>query len=156
MPEVRYEVPGVPPRAAYGLSAFLPHLTRAAGSGYQTYKPGIHGSPGTVPIPAPAPALPDAGAVGLGMAGQSTSSMSPDMWWPQQYYSDGIYNRPGAGMPIQVYDPTTPAYTTVLPVPAGNPAPTLRKESATLARRALLQRIRQLPWYPRLYKAPSA
>lgn len=155
MPQVRYELPGVPPGPARGLSAFLPHLTPAASSGYQVYKAGLVGSPGTRPVPAPLPAMPDTGIAGLG-GGQSTSAMAPPEWWPQQYYQTGITNRPGAGMPILLPSTTHPGPATVLPVPAGNLAPGLRSGSATLARRTILQRVKQLPWYPRHYRAPSA
>jgi hypothetical protein len=59
-------------------------------------------------------------------------------------------------MPIQLYDPVHPGRTTVLPVPVPAIGKVLRSNQAMTARRALLNRVRQLPWYPRTWVTPPA
>ena len=157
MPDVRYSVPGVPPGPAQGLSAFTPGLTRAAGSGAQSYKYALAGYPGTRAIPAPASALNVAGGVvGQQQQGTARSTDAPDAFWPNQYYQSFIAEPPGAGMPVAVYDPVRPGLTTLLPVPAVNVDLYGRSNQDMKIRAAVLQRVRQLPWFPRVYKAPSA
>jgi hypothetical protein len=157
MPEVRYQVPGVPAGPAAGLTAFLPHFNRAAAGGAQSYKYGIFGGPAAYhPAPttdtAPSPDVGD-----LALAGTSRSSDCPDGWWIDDYNLTGArYERPGAGMPIQFYSPTQPGLTTLLPIPAENVALNARANSAKLARTTLLNRVRQLPWYPRTWVTPNA
>lgn len=155
MPTVRYRLPGVPPGPAAGLSAFLPSYEAPASSGAQSYKYALVGSPGTTAIPA-APTYTDAGSCAQAQMGGARSSDAPPAWWPQQYYQAQVQERPGAGMPIRLPDWTTPGPNTVLPVPAGNYAQVYQVASARLAQRTILQRVKQLPWFPRLYKAPSA
>ena len=154
MPDVRYSVPGVPPGPAAGLSAFLPHFNRPAASGAQSYKYAvgvIQRAPAPTRDTAPSPDVGD-----LANVGTSRSTDAPDSYWPQKYYQGFIAEPPGAGMPVQRYDTVRPGLTTVLPVPALNPAGTLRRDSAVLARQAILNRVRQLPWFPRVYRAPNA
>ncbi len=154
---MRYEVPGVPAGPALGLSAFLPHFNRAAAGGAQSYKYGVRGGPAQFHYAPTTDTVPSTDVGDLANAGYSRSSDAPDGYWPNDY--DVVINdqeRPGAGMPIRFYSPTTPGPTTVLPVPAGNPAPGLRRDSARLARTAILQRVRQLPWFPRMFQAPDA
>jgi hypothetical protein len=148
----------VPPGAGAGagISAFMPHFNRQCAGGAQSYKYGIENGPATYhPIStrdtAPSPDVGD-----LAQAGTSRSSDCPDGWWIDDYNLTGNnYERPGAGMPIQFYSPVAPGLTTLLPVPAENVALALRGNSATLARRALLNRVRQLPWWPRTWTAPN-
>lgn len=157
MPEVRYTVPGVPQGPAAGLSAFLPHANKYAASGAQSYKYGVKDGPATYHHAPTRDTRPSPDMGDRALSGYSQSSDCPDGWWIDDYNVHGPeYERPGAGMPIQFYSPTQPGLTTVLPIPAGNPAPGLRRDSATLARRTILNRVRQLPWFPRLYKAPDA
>lgn len=159
MPEVSYRVPGVPAGPSNGLTAFMPHYNRPAGGGAQSFKYAVNGYPGTRGIPAP----PDPSAVvaagnlvaGATM-GAARSVDAPPFIYPGQYYESFIAERPGAGMPIQYYSPTQPGLTTVLPVPASNVALGLRRDSARLSRRAILNRVKQLPWFPRNYEAPNA
>lgn len=156
MPEVRYSVPGVPPVAAMGLSAFMPHFNRAAAGGAQGYKYAVNGSPGTRGIPAPTrDTVPSPDKGDLGLAGQSRSSDAPDMIFPQKYYQEYIAEPPGAGMPVRYYSPTQPGLTSLLPVPAEDGRAGYQRDSARLSRRALLNRVRQLPWFPRMYQAPD-
>src|SRR5258708_17979556 len=104
MPDFSYRVPGVPPGPAAGITAFLPHYNRPAGSGAQSYKYAVNGWPGTRAIPAPMdPAAvhaahnPVAGAA----MGSARSADAPQAWWPQKYFQSFIAEPPGAGMPIQ-------------------------------------------------------
>lgn len=154
MPTVRYRLTGVPPGPAAGLSAFLPAYEAPAGSGAQSYKYGLVGSPGTTAVRA-VPTISDGGPVSQAMMGGARSEDAPMAWWPQQYYQTSIQERPGAGMPILLPSTTTPGPNTVLPVPAGSYRVTYQASSARLAQRAILQRVKQLPWFPRLYKAPN-
>ena len=157
MPEVSYRMPGVPPGPGQGITAFLPHFNRAAAGGAQSYKYAVEGYPGTRRIPvdmhntAPSPDLGD-----LALTGTARSSDAPNGIWPNKYYQTFIAEPPGAGMPIQVYSPTQPGLTALLPVPANNVALGLRSSSARLSRKAILQRVKQLPWWPRQYEAPNA
>jgi hypothetical protein len=110
------------------LSAFLPHFNRLAASGAQAYKGGVTGYPGTVAIPCTpstqgVPPSPDPGDIA--QMGTSRTSDAPDAFWPNLYYDvptrvggDGDRFYPGAGMPIQIYDPVRPQDTTMIPVPA--------------------------------------
>lgn len=159
MPDVRYSLPGVPPGPAMGISAFTPPLARQAASGAQSYKYAVAGYPGTRAIPVDThvngtPPSPDPGD--MSQMGSSRSSDAPDAFWPNQYYQTFIAEPPGGGYPVQVYDPTRPGLTSLLPVPAVQVALHGRGHQAMLARRAVLQRVRQLPWFPRLYKTPRA
>lgn len=156
MAEVRYQVPGVPPGPAAGMTAFLPHFNRAAAGGAQSYKYAVSGHPGTRRIPAPTlntQMQPDEGD--KAQMGTARSSDAPQAWWPQQYYQRFLAERPGAGMPVAVYSPTQPGRTTLLPVPSRDLGIVGRSDSARLARATLLNRVRQLPWFPRVYSAPD-
>jgi len=165
----RYTTTGIPPsEAAVGLSAFMPHFNRLAASGAQAYKGSVTGHPGTVAIPInPArqgvPPSPDPGDMAL--MGTSRSSDAPDAIWPNQYYTNpvaetgGIRGQafwPGAGMPVQMYDPVRPQDTTMIPVPAGDLRSVYQKHSAKLAggvspggKRALNQPAAMIRWLQR-------
>ena len=154
MAEVRYQVPGVPAGPARGLSAFTPGLTRQAGGGAQRYKYAVTSLLGRGAIPAPTvntQMSPDLGD--LAQAGTARSSDAPQAWWPQQSYQALAVERPGAGMPIAYYSPQFPGRTTLLPVPAVNLRTRYLADSARLSRRAVLNRVRQLPWWPRTWQA---
>lgn len=154
MPEVRYQVPGVPPGPARGLSAFTPQLTRQASGGAQRYKYAVTSLMGRGAIPAPTlntQMQPDPGD--LAQAGTSRSSDAPPVWYPQQSYQGLIAERPGAGMPIAYYSPQFPGRTTLLPVPARDMRVRYLQDSARLSRAAVLNRVRQLPWWPRDWHA---
>lgn len=156
MAEARYQVPGIPEGPAAGLSAFMPQLTPHAASGAQAYKYDVVSYLGLVQVPAPTgdtQISPDIGDAG--MMGSGRSSDAPQAWWPQKGYQATALERPGAGMPVQVYSPTQPGLTTLLPVPAQDYRAQYGRDSARLARPAILQRIRQLPWFPKLYQAPD-
>lgn len=159
MPEVSYRVPGVPSGPGMGITAFLPHFNRHAGGGAQSYKYALIGHPGTRSIPAPysTAALHAAGnPAAKAQQGTAQSADAPPAIWPNQYYQTYLAEPPGAGMPVQVYSPTQPGLTSLLPIPANNVALGLRQSSARLSRRAILQRVKQLPWWPRQYEAPNA
>jgi hypothetical protein len=120
----RYRTTGLPPAAANGATAFAPHFNRLAGSGAMEYKAQVEGQPGTMGIPVagsflPVPS-PDLGDIA--QMGYSRSSDAPNMIYPNQYWTTpepAFW--PGAGMPIQMYDPVRPQDTTMIPVPAVNP-----------------------------------
>ena len=157
MPNIRYQLPGLPESQAAGLSAFLPHFGGYAASGRQAYKYDVAGTMGMMAIPAPTvntQIQPDQGD--KAQMGSARSSDAPQAFWPQKWFQGTIKELPGAGMPIQLYDPVHPGRTTVLPVPIPAIGKVLRSNQAMTARRALLNRVRQLPWFPRVYKAPDS
>lgn len=157
MAEPRYAVPGIPAQEANGLTAFMPHFNRLAASGAQSYKYGMVGRPGTQAVPAPTvdtQISPDAGD--KAMMGTARSSDAPPVWFPQQYYQPLIAERPGAGMPILLVDPAPTGQRDLLPVPAVNVSLALRSAQAMSPPTGVVQRVRQLPWFPRLYQAPPA
>lgn len=132
----RYQTSGIPPsQAAVGLSAFMPHFNRLAASGAQAYKGRVTGRPGTAAIPIGGLALPvpspDLGD--LAQAGTSRSSDAPRAIWPNQYYAEPDNYWPGAGMPVQMYDPVRPQDTTMIPVPATDLRSVYQARSAKLA-----------------------
>lgn len=143
----RYQVTGIPPALAQGeelgLSAFLPNFNRLAASGAQSYKGGVTGHPGTAHIRmTPArqgiPPSPDPGDMVL--MGTSRSSDAPDAIWPNLYYDnpcavggDGDRYYPGAGMPVQIYNPVRPQDTTMIPVPAVDLQGVYRNKSALMS-----------------------
>jgi hypothetical protein len=117
----RYYVTGLPPAAAAGHSAFVPHFNRLAASGAQRYKGQVSGQPGTmgIPIATQGHTADDTGAVAIALKGRAATSDAPAMIYPNQYFA---YPEPefwpGAGRPVQVYDPVRPQDTTMIPVPA--------------------------------------
>ena len=144
----RYTTTGIPQHLAagqnLGLSAFMPHFNRLAASGAQSYKGGVTGRPGTagipisgVTLPVPSPDLGD-----MVLMGASRSSDAPDVIYPNQYYdnpvivgtkdgNDRFY--PGAGMPVQIYNPVRPQDTTMVPVPATDLRGVYQAHAAKLA-----------------------
>lgn len=155
MPDPRYSVPGIGQGPAAGLTAFLPHFTRPAASGAQSYKYAVRGAPGTWAHPAPTvdtQMSPDEGD--KAQMGSARSSDAPQAWWPQDYDQLFIGEWPGAGMPIAVYSPTQPGLTTVIPVPATDFRALWQRNSARLSRPAVLNRVAEVPWFPRNYRAP--
>jgi hypothetical protein len=132
---MRYHVTGVP--AGVQLTAVMPNMVRAAGSGAQRYKQAVHGQPGTMAIPAPTrDTVPSPDIGDLAQAGTARSSDAPDQWFPQIYYQDSLTERPGAGMPIRVYSDN------MLPVPAKDARTGYR--SAALSRRVNQRGARQI------------
>ena len=141
----RYTVTGIPQHLAsgeaLGLSAFLPHYNRLAASGAQAYKGSVTGHPGTVAIPMQ-PYNKLGGGSGLNdlaLAGTSRSTDAPNAIWPNQYYTNaatqgppGCRYWPGAGMPVQMYDPTRPQDTTMIPVPATDLRAVYQRHSARI------------------------
>ena len=127
-----YAVTGIPPGSASpdthgpaaGLSAFMPHLNRMAASGAQQYKfsSQVEGYPGTRRIDvypqARVPSDMDSPAT-LALKGGASSTDAPEFFYPNIYWArpEREYY-PGAGMPVQIYDPVRPQDTTMLPVPA--------------------------------------
>ena len=120
----RYRTTGLPPAAANGATAFAPHFNRLAGSGAMQYKGQTVGQPGTqgihidgLGLPVPSPDLGD-----IVQMGYSRSSDAPSEIYPNLYYT---YPEPafwpGAGMPVQMYNPVRPQDTTMIPVPANSP-----------------------------------
>lgn len=157
MAAVRYSVPGVPAGPAAGLSAFTPPFQPYCASGHQAYKYGLFGAPGTYGAPAPTrDTVPSPDRGDKALYGTSASAYAPDAYYRAQYYQEVIAERPGAGMPVQVYSPAQPGLTTLLPVPAADYRARYQADSARLSRRAILNRVRQLPWFPRMYSAPDA
>ena len=164
MADVRYSVPGVPSAVSAGLNAFTPHFNRYAASGAQSYKYNLVGRPGTQAIPAPTGGTQVTGPVDgpndlsdLAQMGGARSSDSPDVWFPQLYYQPVIAERPGAGMPILLTGDSIPdGQADLLPIPAVDVAKMLRTNQAQSPPTGVVQRVRQLPWFPRLYQAPPA
>lgn len=156
MPEPRYSVPGIPQQESNGLTAFMPHFNRHAGGGYQQYKYDVTGRPGTEAIPAPTvdtQISPDQGD--KAQMGFARSSDAPPVWFPNQYYQRVIAEPPGAGMPIYLPGDSIPDGSgDVLPIPAVDVALHLRTGQAMSPPTGVVQRVRQLPWFPRLYTAP--
>jgi hypothetical protein len=168
MPDVRYAVPGVPAAPGMGISAFMPHFNRFAASSAQSYKYGLVGGPAqyhyapTQGIWATArdgsavrgPSGGPADLSDLALMGYSRSSDAPEAHYRDDY--DVTYNRgeyPGAGMPISLPGDMD-AYRSLIPVPAGNLAIAQKRDSALLAAPAVLNRIKQIPWWPRTWSAP--
>lgn len=154
MTDVRFSVPGVPPEAAKGITAFAPHFNRMAASGAQDFKYAVRGYPGTRAIPVEArqntQISPDYGD--LAQAGTARSSDAPDAFWPNQYYQNFIAELPGGNSPTpQVYSPQFPGLTTLLPVPAEDGRAAYLAGSAALAQAAILNRKREVPVFPRMY-----
>jgi hypothetical protein len=137
----RYTTSGIPQHLAagaeLGLSAFMPHFNRLAASGAQAYKGDVTGRPGTQairmrPSRSGIPPSPDPGDMAL--MGTSRSIDAPDAIWPNQYYVRPAANYwPGAGMPIQMYNPVRPQDTTMIPVPATDLRSVYQARSAKLA-----------------------
>lgn len=137
----RYETSGIPPQLAsgeaLGLSAFMPHFNRLAAGGAQAYKGQVTGRPGTAairmrPSRSGVPPSPDPGD--MAQMGTSRSGDAPDSIWPNQYYTLPAANFwPGAGMPVQMYNPVRPQDTTMIPVPAGDLRSVYQARAATLA-----------------------
>ncbi len=154
MTDVRYSVPGVPPEAAKGISAFAPHFVRHAASSAQDYKYAVSGHPGTRAIPQQAKTDTQLSADygDLSQAGTSRSSDAPDSIWPNQYYQRFIAERPGGNSQTpQVYSPQYPGLTTLIPVPAEDGRAAYLAGSAALSRAAILNRKREVPVHPRFY-----
>lgn len=148
-----YELSGLPPeKAAVGLSAFMPGLTRYAASSAQSYKYAVNGYPGTRGVPAPTQGTqmsPDEGD--KAQMGTARSSDAPDVWYPQQYYQGYAVEYPGAGQRVLIYDPVNPGPTSLLPVPTPDIAVTARQSQYRSRRPAgIVQRARSIPWLPRL------
>jgi hypothetical protein len=158
MAEPWYAVPGIPREESNGLTAFMPHLNRMAASGAQQYKYALTGRPGTQAVPAPTgntQISPDSGD--KAQMGFARSSDAPDVWYPQQYYQAVAVEAPGAGMPIYLTGDSIPdGAGDVLPIPAVDVALALRTGQAMSPPTGVVQRVRQLPWFPRLYQAPGA
>jgi hypothetical protein len=144
----RYQVTGIPPTLAQGselgLSAFLPHYHRLAASGAQSYKAGVSGYPGTLRIPLPnvADSVPSPDQGDRALMGLSRSSDNVNAFWPNLYYNDSALQGPGdgndryypgAGMPVQIYNPVRPQDTTMIPVPATDLRTVYQNRSALLS-----------------------
>ena len=141
----RYQTSGIPPsQAALGLSAFMPHFNRLAASGAQSYKGGVTGHPGTAAIPLPdvTNTIPSRDAGDMILMGLSRSTDNVDAFWPNLYYDNPVLvggqngndrYYPGAGMPVQIYDPVRPQDTTMVPVPATDLRSLYQARSATLS-----------------------
>lgn len=156
MPEVRYSIPGVPPDAAKGITAFAPHFNRPAASGAQDYKYAVNGHPGTRGIHVDARARNiEAHYTGQAMSGSARSSDAPDAIYPNQYYQRFAAEPPGGqGATPRVYDPQRPGRTTLLPLPAEDGRAVYLQASAALANpTAATRRPGQVPWFPRFYSA---
>ena len=155
MPHVGYRMPGVPPGPAKGASAFMPPFQPYCASGAQQYKYALVSYLGRVAIPMQArrdtQISPDPGD--KAQMGYARSSDAPDAIWPQKSFQYRAVERPG--MPIAYYSPTRPGRTTLLPVPAEDYRALYQRKSARLSRVAILNRVRQLPWWPRTYRAPD-
>lgn len=144
----RYRVTGLPPKAAAGLSAFFPHYTRLAGSGAQQYKDGVTGRPGSPGISIQMQANPTPDLTSLAFKGTASSSDAPWEFFPGQYFAMPERNyRPG--LLVQVYDPTAPQNTTMIPVPAVSGRQHRLRKSAALAGGIKGSSRRQIPLIPR-------
>ena len=156
MPEVRYQIPGVPPDPARGITAFAPHFNRQAGGGAQSYKYAVIGRPGTRGIHVDARARNVEGHyTAQAMAGSARSSDAPDAIYPNQYYQRFIAELPGGlERTPRVYAPQFPGRTTLIPVPAEDGRAVYLAASAALANpNGATRRPGQIPWFPRFYSA---
>ena len=151
MADVRYATPGIPAGPGMGVSAFMPHFNRHAASSAQSYKYGVTGGPALYHPISTIDTTPSPDQGDKAQMGWSRSSDAPDAYYPNDY--DVTFNRaeyPGAGMPIVLADNGDMAqYRSLLPVPAGNPALGLRRDTALLAAPGVLNRMKELPWFPR-------
>ena len=156
----RYQTSGIPPdQARLGLSAFMPHFNRLAASGAMSYKGGVTGYPGTraVPVGPTAPPAPDIGDMVLG--GSHAGYLQPDKIWPNQYWvtTDPVWDHAGGTAQVQVYCPTSPELTTMIPVPATDLRGLYQARSATLAggvRSTRTRNLRQAANFIRWPKGP--
>lgn len=111
---MRYTVPGWP-STVNGHSAVTPHMNRIASSGWQQYKDGVTGQPGTLPVPVQGPGL-EQGRSAQAQMGLSRSGDAPGMFLPNLYYARPQRAFwPGAGMPVSVRSDN------LMPVPATDP-----------------------------------
>lgn len=148
MPLPRYRVTGLPPVTQHGLSAFLPHYNRLAGSGAQQYKDGVTGHPGSPGVPLARQCDPAPDITSLAFKGQSSGTDAPWEIYPNQYYALPERNyRPG--LLIQMYDMTAPQNTTMIPVPAVSGRQHWLRHSAALAGGVRAGSRRQVPLIPR-------
>lgn len=111
-----FYLPGVPPGAA--LSAFMPGITRLAGSGYLMYKHAVTGEPGTQAIPAPTrDTVPSPDLGDLAQAGSARSVDAPDVWYPQKWFERSLNGDGTMGFvtPVRIYSDN------MMPVPAVDP-----------------------------------
>lgn len=151
---MRYTVPGVPPQLA--CTAFTPHMNRIRGSGAQRYKYAVDSSPGTTGIPAPTrDTVPSPDLGDLAQAGAARSSDAPEVWYPQIHYQAYAIERPGAGMPIRIYDPTQAGPTTLLPAPATSYRALYQQQSARLSANWPSLGQRQIRERPRILRWPG-
>lgn len=104
------------PRGAQ-VSAFMPHFTRAAGSGAVRYKAAVRGQPGTQAIPAPTTNITRGGVVGQALMGTARSSDAPDFIWPNLYFEANLDGSGTMGpvTPVRIYSDN------LMPVPAQDP-----------------------------------
>jgi len=112
--EPRYVTPGWP-SGVNGHAALMPHFNRTAGSGWEQYKDGVSGHPGTLPIPVTGPQVENSKTAMQNM-GRSRSSDAPGFFLPNLYYARPQRDFwPGAGQPVAV------ASDSLMPVPATDP-----------------------------------
>jgi len=128
MPQVRYQVPGVPPQ--FSATAFAPPLARQAGGGAQVYKGALTGQPGTEAIPAPYPEV----SIDPSFTSIHQSTDAPPEWYPQLYYQTRLTNLP----PVAIYSDSC------LPIPAANPV----RPGAVLAARRKIGGRKQIKSVP--------
>ena len=135
------------PRGAQ-VSAFMPHFTRAAGSGAVRYKAAVRGQPGTQAIPAPTTNIPRGGVVGQALMGTARSSDAPDFIWPNLYFEANLDGSGTMGpvTPVRIYSDN------LMPVPAADP----RGIPARLAQPIAQRYNRQIRQPPVLVMWPSA
>jgi hypothetical protein len=126
----RYRTTGLPPEAANGHTAFMPHYNRLAASGAQSYKTLTGGPVQRIPVSNLSATTPSPDLGDIAQMGSARSSDAPPAIWPDQYVPLPAWE-PGAM--IQRNNPTRPQDTTMIPVPAGNLAPALRMHSALLS-----------------------
>lgn len=128
----RYRVSGLPPQASKGLSAFFPYFTRLAGGGAQQYKDGLTGRPGAPGVMVGSQGQPAADRTALALKGTASTVDAPPFIFPSEYWARPQANyRPG--LLVQMYDPTAPELTTMIPVPAVSGRQHRLRKSAALS-----------------------
>lgn len=144
----RYQTTGLPPEAAKGHTAFMPHYNRLAASGAQHYKVLKPGSGPAVVHPisnlsatAPSPDLGDIAYMGTARSSDAPNVFVQDDYDPLPAWLPGIL--------VQRYNPTRPQDTTMIPVPAGNAALQLRTRQAMLSYPPPSVGGQGQPWWPR-------
>ena len=131
---MRYTVPGWP-SSVQGHSAVTPHMNRIGSSGWEQYKDGVTGHPGTLPIPVSGPGV-EQGQAGQAQSGRHRTKdgppwFLPNIYWARPTAADLVY--PGAGQPVRIRSDN------LMPVPATDPRGIPARLAAPIVQRGQFQ-----------------